>query len=239
MAALVARRLEESLTRVEASLGEWRLGERELFSVHDEVLRHTARTNALSSRLRTGLDEPGPLLREAFQLGLIGREEFVHLTGCEPEELSLPVSLDDEVTRLAARSMPEKRSVMEKLIQDGPVLIHLDARQEGVNVPPAHKDDAKLVLRLGHSLRPPIPDLVIDADGIRATLSFRGVSHGCVIPWVAVYAIVGVDDRGLIWREDVPPEAALDFSRGPWLIDPGEDRTPPTSSKRGHLKLVT
>jgi stringent starvation protein B len=98
------------------------------------------------------------------------------------------------------------------------------------------------VLRLGHGLTPPIVDLHVDGWGIRATLTFGGVPHKCLIPWEALYAVVTEDGRGLVWPESTPPEAARDFA-GKSLGDGGEeDEEPPEPDKpkggKGHLRLV-
>lgn len=240
--ALVAKRMEESLRRVETAIGAWRQGQADVFFVHAEVVQHAERANVLSTRVaRAGIDGPQALLRDAFDAGIIEREEFGVLTGLTPEEVPAPASLDEE-GRKDGPFMPDKRGVLGKLLEDGAVLIHLDARREGVKVPLAHKEDPRLVLRLGFSLSPPIPDLLIDDDGVSATLTFRGTYFGCKLPWSAIYAIVSEDSRGLIWPEDVPSEVAKDFARQPHDVlgkdSPPEQPPPSSTPRRGHLKLV-
>lgn len=210
--ALVARRMEESLTRVEEALSAWRRGEMDLFSAHAETLRHQGRMAALSARVaRAEMEGSERLLRDAFDAGLVGREAFLELAGRAPEEVEPFPSLDAEAQPFLARGMtpplPEKRAVVERLLGAGAVLLHLDARRPGVKVPPAHAADPRLVLRIGYGLKPPIPDLTVDGDGVTATLSFRGTLFRCVVPWAAIYAVVGEDGRGLVWPGDVPPEA--------------------------------
>jgi stringent starvation protein B len=155
--------------------------------------------------------------------------------------------------------MPAKRSTLEKLLRDGPVLVHLDPRRPGVDVPPQHRGEARLVLRFGYGLTPPILDLALEEPGVSGTLTFRGVPHRCVIPWTAIFAVVGEDGRGLVWGEDVPSEIAHEYSRdarattrrspsagaGDSPPPAGESRPPdkppepdPPRGRRGHLKLV-
>jgi hypothetical protein len=55
----------------------------------------------------------------------------------------------------------------------------------------------------------PIPDLVIDDDGISATLSFNRTPFLCRVPWTAVFALVGPDKLGKVWPEDAPPDVQL------------------------------
>ncbi len=52
----------------------------------------------------------------------------------------------------------------------------------------------------------PIPDLRVEDDGLSCTLSFNRTPFYCVIPWSAVFALVGDDGRGLVWPDDVPKE---------------------------------
>jgi stringent starvation protein B len=266
--ALVQKSIESSLARVEDSLAAWRRGERAVLAAHAEVLRHAARTNVLSNRIaRAALEGPQTLLRDALDAGVITREEARELMGREPEEVPPSPSLDEEAARTAGPEMPAKRSTMDKLLRDGPVLVHLDPRQPGVEVPAQHRSEPRLILRFGYGLTPPIVDLTIEEDTLSGTLTFRGVPHRCVIPWTAVFAVVGEDGRGLVWGEDVPPEVAAEYARAPRPPSTtpvprtrprkpeavegeadadkrGDDGEPPDGGpepgkpRRGHLKLV-
>lgn len=66
------------------------------------------------------------------------------------------------------------------------VSVIVDARLPGVELPAFLKTGGQ---RLDYSYdfkSPPIPDLFIDAKGIRATLSLNGGPHKTFIPWSAV-----------------------------------------------------
>jgi stringent starvation protein B len=255
--ALVQRSIGESLGRVEEALASWRRGQRSVLAAHAEVLRHAARTNVLSNRVaRAALEGPDTLLRDAFDAGLITREELERLSGKQPEDIQPSPSLDEEAARAGSPEMPAKRSTLEKLLRDGPVLVHLDPRRPGVEVPPQHRGEPRLVLRFGYGLTPPILDLNLEEQCLSGTLTFRGVPHRCVIPWPAVFAVVGEDGRGLVWGEDVPTEIAHEYTRdarattrksssadssSPPAGDSRPDKPPdpePPRGKRGHLKLV-
>lgn len=254
LAELLARRLELSLGQVERALAAWRAGEHDATWAHTETLRHAARASALGARVaKAGLEGPSALLRDAYDLGLIDAAEFETLAGVPLASVPAQPPLDDEAAAAggaaASARMPNKRDVVQKLLEDGPVLIHLDARRPEVSVPAAHRQDAKLVLRVGHGLSPAIPDLDVSEAGVRATLSFRGTPHTCQIPWAAVYAVVAEDGRGLVWPEDVPAEVESEFARGgrPSGRPPTATRRPseppagpekPAKGNRGHLRLV-
>jgi stringent starvation protein B len=236
LAALLAKRLEDSLAQVEAAIWAWRKGESDAATAHGETVRHTQRAQALGTRIaRAGVDGPQLLLRDALELGLIDEAEFVTLAGKPSAEVPPPPPLDEDSGREFAAGLPPKRDVLEKLLEDGPVLIHLDARHAGVEVPDAHRDNARLVLRLGFGLSPPIPDLSFDDHGVRATLTFRGKPHPCMVPWDAVYAVVAEDGRGLVWPEHVPPDVAAELEqelRGQ-RAPRGPARAPSADKRRG------
>lgn len=126
-------------------------------------------------------------------------------TSCAPsrrDDPGPPVTAAASPTRAPA---PDKRRTVDTLLGLGPVRIQLDARRPGVDVPARHREDPQLVLRIGHALSPAIPDLVVDARGISATLRFGGVPYRCVVPWAAVYgATLEGDAEGTVWSADVP-----------------------------------
>ena len=237
LASLVNRRMEESLGRIEEALAAWRRGDCDVMAPHLEALRHVARTGALSARVTRARDEgPERLIRDAFDMGLCERDEFVRLTGKTPEAIEPLPPLDEEVAASLSAPLPEKRSVVDAMLKDGPVLLHLDARRAGVRVPPDLAHDPALVLRIGHNLTPAIPDLTLDENGVRATLTFRGVPHACVVPWIALFAVTNEAGQGLVYDKDVPPEVAArmkgeDEGEGP-------DEPEPPKPKGRHLKLV-
>ena len=88
------------------------------------------------------------------------------------------------------------------------VNVHLDPRAEGVVVPPNFKRQPQLLLQIGLNLPVPIPDLYFDDEKMSCTLSFGRVPFFCIVPWTAVFAMVGQDGRGMVWPESLPPEVA-------------------------------
>jgi stringent starvation protein B len=247
MTELLKHRISESLDRVESALGQWRAEEIGEFEAHAEVLRHAARTEKLAARMaRVSFDQAGSYLRDAFDFEVIDREEFRKLMGCEPEEVEPSPGLED--VGEDASELPEKRDVAQELLTEGAILVHVDAREEEVGVPERFAGDSKLVLRFGHNLTPSIPDLEVDEDGIRGTLTFSGVPYKCDLPWDAVYAVVSeIDARGLVWPDDVPDDVVSELANTAGLTSgenagaPGPDDDPnsPGGGKRSaHLRLV-
>jgi hypothetical protein len=99
----------------------------------------------------------------------------------------------------------EKRQRLEELLERGMVMVHLDATQQGVDVPDMHSESAALALNLSYRFR--IPDFRVDDTGIYASLSFNRVPYPCLLPWTAIFAIRShVDDTFHVWPEDVPEQ---------------------------------
>ncbi|MGN6109221.1 MAG: hypothetical protein ACTHU0_29210 [Kofleriaceae bacterium] len=101
----------------------------------------------------------------------------------------------------------DKRHTLATLLALGPVLVQLDARRAGVDVPASHRSDPQLVLRIGRDLSPPIADLELGATALTATLMFGGRPYRCVVPWSAIYgASLEGEDTGTVWSADAPAD---------------------------------
>lgn len=104
-------------------------------------------------------------------------------------------------------NQPSKMDVVRSmLLTSDTMMVHLDPRVFGVIVPMRFRKQSQLVLQLGTNMPVPIPDLTVDEEGIEATLSFGGIAYTCVIPWVAVYAAVREDNKGMIWENEMPDD---------------------------------
>ncbi|NUO51763.1 MAG: hypothetical protein HOV80_23165 [Polyangiaceae bacterium] len=122
------------------------------------------------------------------------------------------------------RKLPPKRDVVLALLAKSSVRLFLDPRREEVVVPKWFAKRPELVLRVGYSLSPPIPDLEISETAVSCTLSFNRSPSWCEIPFEAIYAVISdTDGRGVVWPEDVPIESEL--LRGPRA--PREERAKP------------
>jgi len=108
---------------------------------------------------------------------------------------------------------PGKREVVENLLVQGTVFLHLDPRRQGVAVPEWLQQQIQIVLQIGLDTPIPIQDLKIDDEGIFATLSFNRSPYPCLAPWPSIFAIVSDDGRGMVWPEDMPIEIANEVER--------------------------
>jgi stringent starvation protein B len=144
---------------------------------------------------------------------------------------------------------PSKREVMLALLDRAEARVHLDARRPGVLLPPPLRGEGHVLLDYGYRFTPPIPDLSLDDDGIRATLSFSRQPFSTFVPWSAVYLIADFDGNGAVWQEDIPAdlleaaEAAMKAEQNAPIdqaLSEKRDATPvpPKKARPSHLKLV-
>jgi stringent starvation protein B len=131
---------------------------------------------------------------------------------------------------------------MLALLERAEARVHLDARRPGVLLPARFLSEAHLRLDYGYGFQPPIPDLLIDDDGIHATLSFSHKPFATFVPWTAVYVIADFEGNGAVWQDDIP--ADLPIERAPpesseAQPEPRQPEPPPSKKPRpSHLKLV-
>ena len=231
MTALMEQLLVESLQRVDGAISEWKAGAAGVFETHAELLRHAAKAERLAERMaRIGLDNAGALLRDAYDAGLVEHDEFVGFVGKEPLDVapSPPLSEAQPLSGL-----PDKRGLIEELLAQGPVLLHIDARHPLAQVPEKFRRDPKLVLRFGYDLTPAIIDLSVDVQGLYGTLTFGGIPTRCVLPWGCIYSVVSeADQKGMVWPEDVP-ECVVDA-----LQEQREGARPSAKKERPELGSV-
>ena len=111
------------------------------------------------------------------------------------------------------KRLPPKREVAHALLTQGAAFVHLDPRAVDVVVPDWLKRQPQLVLQIGLNMPVPIRDLRIDDAGVFGTLSFNRAPFTCMVPWHAVFALVGDDGRGMVWPDSMQPEIAQEVER--------------------------
>lgn len=100
--------------------------------------------------------------------------------------------------------MTSKQQLLEQLLDQGMVLVALDARKPGVEIPPALRGDPQLRLNLSYRFGLP---LFVDDWGVRATLTFGNVPYECRLPWSCIFLIVShVSGQPVLFPDDIPME---------------------------------
>jgi stringent starvation protein B len=127
--------------------------------------------------------------------------------------------------------LPPKRDVVLAFLGRGTLRVFVDARLAGVTVPRNLAQQAELVLRIGRTLNPAIPDLDVGDEAIACTLSFNRVPCWCRLPYEAIYAVVSDSDgRGVVWPDDVPIESQILQSAAPRRSPSARSRRPTRKS---------
>lgn len=99
----------------------------------------------------------------------------------------------------------DKKERLLAALDQGMVMIHLDARRPGVLVPASIKGEAHLRLNLSYRFDP--PDLTVGEWGVRCTLSFSGSRFTVAVPWSALFAIAShVTKEFWMYPDDMPEE---------------------------------
>lgn len=96
-----------------------------------------------------------------------------------------------------------KLRVFRRMIDKGMVMVTLDTRFEGVEVPPKFQGLPELRLNFSHMFH--IDDFDYDPSGVRASLSFDGTRYFCDVPWEAVFMLYGHESGDVLVFE--PPES--------------------------------
>lgn len=100
----------------------------------------------------------------------------------------------------------DKKNCFIELLETSSVFVCLDPRREGVIVPSHFTAQSQLVLQIGVNLSIPIPDLEIDDDAVRCTLSFNRAPFHCTLPWSAVFALRDDSGKTFTWQTAIPRE---------------------------------
>ncbi|HET6347198.1 MAG TPA: hypothetical protein VFH51_19855 [Myxococcota bacterium] len=125
-----------------------------------------------------------------------------------------------------------KKNVLEQLLEQGMVLVAMNARVEGVDVPAHLGKDPQLRLNLSYRFGLPMS---IDDWGVAATLTFAGIPYNCRFPWNAIFLMVShVSGQPYLFPDDIPPElltqasgeGGLDTGARPAILEGKATRQP-------------
>jgi stringent starvation protein B len=88
------------------------------------------------------------------------------------------------------------------------VMVHLDARRDGVDVPEQHRGHPALALNLSRAFR--LDVFEVGPFSVMASLSFQGEVYRCVIPYGAIFSLTSkADGQSRIFADAVPPEVQI------------------------------
>jgi stringent starvation protein B len=156
------------------------------------------------------------------------------------------------------RQVEEKKERLLAALEQGMVMVHLDARRPGVIVPTSLKGESHLRLNVSYRFDP--PDLSVNEWGLRCTLSFGGKRFLVAVPWSSLFAITSYVSKDFwMYPDDMPAELVQEaLLTAKAVPPPGEnkqkailrevvlenaadnepDDEPPKPKTRGHLRVV-
>ena len=105
----------------------------------------------------------------------------------------------------AEAATEEKIKTFGEWMEDDHVLVHLDTRVSGVEVPKHLTGSPNLSLKLSYLFQ---GETKHDEHGVSAYLRFSGEYFRCVVPWEAVWAISSSAGEMRIWKDSIPKELA-------------------------------
>jgi len=123
--------------------------------------------------------------------------------------LAIERSCPSKVSRLKT-SFPSpndrlKRETLIALLDDGMVMVHLDTRRDGVDVPEQHRGHPALALNFSRAFR--LDVFEVGPFEVVASLSFQGEVYRCVVPYGAIFSMTSkVDGQSRIFSDALPPE---------------------------------
>ncbi|MGB0647899.1 MAG: ClpXP protease specificity-enhancing factor SspB [Bradymonadia bacterium] len=149
--------------------------------------------------------------------------------------------------RLPTFAEREKRSLIEKLLDEGKILVHFDPRTDGSDVPDGYEAEPAMALNFSHHF--PFANITTTPHTIEANLSFGGVRHWCVVPLESIFSITACSTEKQVWYEDALPKellAAIEPTPETDMIDAehsydlesSEISSTPKTTGSPHLKLV-
>lgn len=104
----------------------------------------------------------------------------------------------------------EKRQVFEEWMKGDHVLLHIDGRNENVELPSHLKDNSAVTLKLSYNFQ---GETKHDNEAITSFLRFSGQYVECVVPWDAIWGITASNSENRVWPEDTPREVVLQMAR--------------------------
>lgn len=145
----------------------------------------------------------------------------------------------------------EKRARLLEMLDAGKVMVYVDPRRPGVDLPPQFKGQVAVPLNLSHRFA--LETFEVGPLAVRASLSFGGERHLCVLPYRAIFGFYGhADSERVVFDDALPSEVLIaepaapadaDAAESAEGVDAGpaeeapEPSAPPASGRPG-LRLV-
>jgi len=144
----------------------------------------------------------------------------------------------------------EKFTTINKYLEEEYMLLHLDARRDGVELPSHLMGNPTVTLKLSLGFR---GGMEITEERVWASLTFGGKFRDCFVPLTAIWGATSATGANTIWSDDAPPEIILQIldelktktgqTPSPVAAVPNATKKKPTKTKTAkarpnHLKRI-
>ena len=142
------------------------------------------------------------------------------------------------MTKENSPSESPKQTLAEEWLRGDHIMVHLDARRDGVKVPANLISQAGLSLKISYLFN---AQPYVDEHGIFAPLRFGSEYFECFMPWGSIWGITSEKGELRIWPDSVPVELLMGVAPGS-VADVSAPATAPvetpTEEKRKRPKLT-
>lgn len=118
-----------------------------------------------------------------------------------------------------AEKPQNQQSVIERLLNDEQVLVHVNPHFAGVVLPPHLLENKSVTLRLSRFFR---GSLTSDEQGVTAELLFGSTYFSCFLPWGSIWGASSVSGEEYLWS-DAAPDQILEL----YLAEKARANVPP------------
>ena len=130
-----------------------------------------------------------------------------------------------------------KDKLFEEWIEGDHILVHLDARADGVAVPSHLSDNPALTLKLSYLFQ---GETTTSPEGVVSYLRFSGEYFRCFIPWDAIWGLSSSEGEQFVWPESIPKDLLAEAGKlalAPTTQAP-PTQAPPTQAPKKPVALA-
>ncbi len=106
----------------------------------------------------------------------------------------------------------EKRLILEEFLKHDYAFLHVRPQVEGAILPLDVMQSPVITLKVSFNFE---GKMTLDDDRVTAELRFGDRIFPCKIPWPAIWGMSSIDDKRLIWPDELPPELQQELKLSP------------------------
>lgn len=110
------------------------------------------------------------------------------------------------------KAVKEKRDIIDRLLEQDHVLLHIDATKEGLDIPEHLLSNPQLVLKISRRF---MGNLYLKQELIETELLFgeANLNYLCKIPYDCIWGATSAEKKTLVWPQDLPEILAKEVKK--------------------------